>query len=161
MLLTRIKCSNLDLPQAIYQDQIFAGETVSNPLQGEIAWPNTPGGDRRLGLVIDEIAAAETAPPPIHYTILTPVETLILVVILVGALMVTGTLPTILRLAGIPIGILVLLKILNRILTLAKEFTQGESKSQTGRQSRVEFPPRDSEIDQTKERLLATYEEDV
>ena len=105
-----------------------------------MAWQNTPGGgrirtrgDRRLRPATRETMGAETAPPSIHYTILTPVESLILVVMLAGALIVAGILPTILKLTGIPIGILVLFKILARILTLAKIFIRGESGSQTGR----------------------------
>ena len=119
-----------------------------------------PRQDLRLGPEIDDFAADETAPQPIHYTIITPSEILILVVILVGVLM-AGTLPTILQLARIPVGILVLFKVLARILTLAKTLIWGESKSQTGGQSWSEFPPRDSEIDQAKETLLATEVEDV
>lgn len=97
-----------------------------------MAWLNMRGGerigprrDRHLGLVMDEIAGAETAPPLIHYTILTPGETLILVVILAGVLMVAGILPAVIQLAGISIGILGLFKILARVLTLAKALTWG------------------------------------
>ena len=95
-----------------------------------MAWQNTPRGgcirtvgDRRSRVATGETAGAETAPPLIHYIILTPVETLILVVVLAGAVIVVG----------IPIGILVLFKILARILTLAKTLLWRESKSRTGR----------------------------
>jgi len=71
---------------------------------------------------MDEIAGAETASQSIYYTVLTPGEALILVVILAGALMVVGILHTILRLAGI----LVLFEILARVLTLANALTWGE-----------------------------------
>jgi len=81
-------------------------------------------------------ASHSWGPKAINYTILTPGEALILVVMLVGALMVAGTWPKILLLAGIPIGILVLFKILARVLTLAKALTWGESKSQTGCKNR-------------------------
>ena len=82
-----------------------------------MAWQKTPQGgrigthgDRRPGSETGETVVAETALPSIHYTILTPVETLILAVVLAGALIVVG----------IPIVILVLFRILARILTLAK-----------------------------------------
>jgi len=104
---------------------------------------------------------AETAPPSIHYTILSPLESLILVIVLAGALIVVGILPTILKLAGISIGILVLFKILARILTLAKALVWGGSKSQTGRQARTEFPLRDAKVEQAKETLLVTEVEDI
>lgn len=89
--------------------------------------------DQRPRPVTSETVEAETAPPSIHYTILTPVETLTLIVILAGALMVTGILPTILKLAGILIGILLLFKTLARILTLAKTLIWGELGSHIGR----------------------------
>jgi len=166
--LTSTECRTLDSPQVIYQHLTSAGEIVSNLPQGQMAWQNTPGGgrigprrDRPLGLGTDETAGAETAPLSIHYTILTPGETLLLVVILAGVLIVAGILPTILKLTGIPIGILVLFKILARILSLAETLIWGESKSQSGRQARTEFPPRDAKVDQAKETLLATEVEDV
>jgi len=103
---------------------------VSNIPHEQIAWQRMPCGGRigtrgdwRPGPAMGRTAVAEPAPPSIHYTILTPVETLTLIVILAGALLVAGILPTILKLAGIPIGILVLFKILARILTLAKTLT--------------------------------------
>ena len=101
------------------------------------------------------------APPLIHYTILTPGETLILVVILAGVLMMAGILSTILRLAGISIGMLVLAKILATILSLVKSLILGESKSQSERQSRTEFPLRDAKMDQAREHLLVTEVDDV
>ena len=123
-----------------------------------MAWQNMPGGERigprgdqPPGLATDETAGAKTAPLSIHYTILTPGETLILVVILAGVLMVAGILSTVLRLTGISIGILVLLKILFTVLSLAKTLTWRESKSQSGRQARTEFPLRDAKVDRAKE----------
>ena len=103
-----------------------------------MAWQGAPGGgcvrahgDRRPGPATGETLGAETAPPSIHYKILTPIETLIVVVILAGALIVAGILPTILNLTGISIGILVLFKILVGILALAGALIWGESKSHT------------------------------
>lgn len=94
-----------------------------------MAWQNTrrggrirTHGDQHPGAATGETMWAEMAPPSIHYTILRPVETLILAVILAGALIVAGILPTILKLTGISIGISLLFKILARILTLAKAF---------------------------------------
>ena len=128
----------LDSSQSIYQHLTHAGEIVSNIPQEQMACQNTPGrgpirtrGDQCPGPAMGETMRANTALPSIHYTILTPVETLIIVLVLAGALIIAGILPIILKLAGILIGILVLSKILARILTLAKTLIWGESKSQT------------------------------
>ena len=104
-----------------------------------MAWQNTPGGgrirtrgDQCPGPAMGETIGAEMATPSIHYTILSPFETLMLVVILAGAVIVAGILPIILKLAGISIGVLVLFEILAGVLTLAKTLIWGKSGSQTG-----------------------------
>lgn len=105
---------------------------------------------------MDEIAGAKTAPLSIHYTIMTPGETLILVVILAGALMAVGILLlAILKLAGIPTGIIVLFLILARLLALTKTLIWREPKSQT------ECPLPNAKTDQDEEKLIATKVEGV